>query len=434
MVVLVLVALLRLPAFFVDVFNSDETFLATQAQVIRNGGSLYEDATDRKPPLVPYLYAATFATVGSTALWSVRVVAMLAVALTALLLAAEARRRWGERAAWFAALLFVAASVAFAPQDGQAANFEVFMLPAMTACVPARGAGQTARLGVRRRGRHARQADRRRHAASRCCTSRGRRAAGGASPPRSRRSRSRSRSSRCSSVPATSSSGRSPATARTSGSAARPRTSMGLFAVMTFAFLACNLPIVWTIPTAWRRRVRGQDTDLWLWLLSAAMSVAVGLRFFGHYYLQLLPPLCLISAGALVQRSERVARGTVAFALTAAAGFTIVGFVARPWGDEPKYERVSQYLERHLGKSDRVFVWGHEPEIYWASGALPGTRFLSDGFVNGNWGGRPPGRHARATRRRRARARCSWPTSSCAGRGTSSTRRRPRSAARSTTR
>ena len=60
---------------------------------------------------------------------------MLAVALTALLLAAEARRRWGDRAAWLAALLFVAASVAFAPQDGQAANFEVFMLPAMTAAL-----------------------------------------------------------------------------------------------------------------------------------------------------------------------------------------------------------------------------------------------------------------------------------------------------------
>ena len=61
--------------------------------------------------------------------------AMVAVTLTALLLAAEARRRWGERAGWVAGLLLVAASVAFAPQDGQAANFEVFMLPAMTAAV-----------------------------------------------------------------------------------------------------------------------------------------------------------------------------------------------------------------------------------------------------------------------------------------------------------
>ena len=96
-------AALRASAFFVDVFNSDETFLATQAEVINDGGKLYEDAADRKPPLVPYLYAATFAVFGTTALWSVRVVAMLAVALTALLLALEARRRYGDRAAWIAA-------------------------------------------------------------------------------------------------------------------------------------------------------------------------------------------------------------------------------------------------------------------------------------------------------------------------------------------
>jgi 4-amino-4-deoxy-L-arabinose transferase-like glycosyltransferase len=388
--VLVLTALLRLPAFFVDVFNSDETFLATQAQVIRNGGSLYEDATDRKPPLVPYLYAATFALIGSTALWSVRVAAMLAVALTALLLASEARRRWGERAAWIGALLFVAASVAFAPQDGQAANFEVFMLPAMTAALLlaardhprssgfavaiatlAKQTGAATLIPVlylawKHRGRHGLTAT-----------------LGAFAIP-------------LAVVALLVGPGDLIFWAATGngsyfGLGSATAYVAGLFAVMTFAFIACNLPIVWTIPTAWRRRVRGQDTDLWLWLLSASLSVAVGLRFFGHYYLQLLPPLCLISAGALAQRADRIVKGTVAFALTAAAGFTVVGFVARPWGDEPRYERVSQYLERHLRTTDRVFVWGHEPEIYWASGALPGTRFLSDGFVNGNWGGRPPG-------------------------------------------
>ncbi len=34
-VLVALTLVLRLPAFFVDVFNSDETFLATQAHVIR---------------------------------------------------------------------------------------------------------------------------------------------------------------------------------------------------------------------------------------------------------------------------------------------------------------------------------------------------------------------------------------------------------------
>ncbi|MGZ6885974.1 MAG: ArnT family glycosyltransferase [Acidimicrobiia bacterium] len=390
LVVLLLTVGLRLPAFFVDVFNSDETFLATQAQVIRTGGSLYEDATDRKPPLVPYLYAGTFALVGSTALWSVRVMAMLAVAITALLLASEARRRWGDRAAWLAALLCIGASVAFAPQDGQAANFEVFLLPAMTAAVL---------LAARDKPRSS-------GAAVALATLAKQTGAATLIPvlylvAKHRGRRGVTQMLGAFAVPIAivalivgpgdlvfwavagngSYFGLGTATAYVAG----------LFAVMTFAFLACNLPIVWTIPTAWRRRVHGEDTELWLWLLSSALSIAVGLRFFGHYYLQLIPPLALISAGALSRMSERVGRATIALSLVAGVGFTVVGFVARPWGDSPRYQRVSKYLETHLHQRDRVFVWGHTPEIYWASGALPGTRFLSDGFVNGDWGGRPPG-------------------------------------------
>ena len=96
LVLLALTFVLRLPAFFTPVFNSDETFLATQAHVLNDGGQLYEEAIDRKPPIVPYVYAATFAFFETTALWSVRIVAMLAVALTALLLAIEGRRRYGR--------------------------------------------------------------------------------------------------------------------------------------------------------------------------------------------------------------------------------------------------------------------------------------------------------------------------------------------------
>ena len=389
-VVLLLAVTLRLPAFFVEVFNSDETFLATQAEVIRDGGSLYVDATDRKPPLVPYLYAATFTLVGSTALWSVRVVAMLAVAMTALLLAAEARRRWGERAAWLAALLFVCASVAFAPQDGQAANFEVFMLPAMTAGVllaardRPRGAGFAVALATLTKQTGAATLF---PVAYLLWRNRGRRGLGVGLVAFA--------------IPLAvvallvgpgdllfwavagngSYFGLGTATAYVAG----------LFAVMTLAFVACNLPILWTVPATWRRREKGADTDLWIWLFTAALSVAVGFRFFGHYYLQLLPPLCLISAGALSRSFGRYARATLAFSLVSAFGFTAVGFVSRPWGDEPRYQRVSSFLTDRLRPPDRVFVWGHMPEIYWASGARPATRFLSSGFTLGDWGGRPEG-------------------------------------------
>src|SRR5262249_60682616 len=71
LVLLALTAALRTPAFVVDVFNSDETFLATQADVIRDGGKLYEEAAHPKPPPVPYLYARTFPAVTPPAPWSV---------------------------------------------------------------------------------------------------------------------------------------------------------------------------------------------------------------------------------------------------------------------------------------------------------------------------------------------------------------------------
>ncbi len=408
-VLLLITVGLRLPAFFVEVFNSDETFLATQAEVINEGGRLYEDATDRKPPLVPYLYAATFSVFGSSALWSVRVVAMLAVALTALMLALEARRRYGARAAWLAGILFVLASVAFAPQDGQAANFEVFMLPAMTAAVLLGARGRTRSAGV----------------AVAVATLAKQTGAATLLPVlylvwRARGRRGVTEAAIGFSIPIAIVAvlvgpgellfwtllGNGSYFGLGSASA----YVIGLFLVMTLAFVASNLPIVWTLPRAWRERRlpslsradgagapdewAGPDTDVWIWLASAALSVAVGFRFFGHYYLQLLPPLCLLSAGALVGRSRQLVKATVALAVVVAVGFSLLGFWVKPWGDHPKYELVAEYLDTHTQVSDKIFVWGHMPEIYWASDRRPASRFITSGFPVGDWGSRPEGDEA----------------------------------------
>ncbi len=408
-VLLLLTVGLRLPAFFVQVFNSDETFLATQAEVINEGGRLYEDATDRKPPLVPYLYAATFTLFATSALWSVRVIAMLAVALTALLLAIEARRRYGDKAAWLAGILFVLASVAFAPQDGQAANFEVFMLPAMTAAVllGARGRSKSAGVAVAV-ATLAKQTG----AATLLPVlylvwrARGKRGVGGAAIGFT--------------IPLAIVAllvgpgellfwtllGNGSYFGLGSASA----YVLGMFALMTLAFVGANLPIVWSLPRAWRERKlpslhrvdgaapddqwAGPDTDLWIWLLSAALSVVVGFRFFGHYYLQLLPPLCLLTAGALIGRSRMLLKTSVAFAAVMAVTFSLLGFWVKPWGDHPKYEMVSQYLDTHTSATDKIFVWGHMPEIYWASDRRPASRFLTSGFPVGDWGSRPEGDEA----------------------------------------
>jgi len=386
---LLLTVALRLPGFFVDVFNTDETFLGTQAEVINEGGRLYEEATDRKPPLVPYLYAAVFKATGTTALWTVRLLAMVAVALTALLLAVEARRRYGRRAGWIAGVLLVFASVAFAPQDGQAANFEIFMLPSMTAAVLLARRGKSFSSGAAvALATLAKQTG----AATLLPVlylvwrKRGRRGAGdtllGFAAP-------------VALVALAVGPGQLLFWAVLgNGSYLSIRSASalvaGLFFVMTLAFVALNLPILWTLPRAWRARRRRDDTDLWLWLLSAAVSVTVGLRFFGHYYIQLLPPLCLLTAGALATATRRAWQRTIALAAFIAVVFSALGFFVRPFDEKVEYSSVSRYIADHAGPEDRILVWGHVPEIYLASKARPATRFLTTGFVTGAAGSRNP--------------------------------------------
>jgi len=393
-VLLVLTAALRLPAFFVDVFNSDETFLATQAQVINQGGNLYLEAADRKPPLVPYVYAAAFDVFGTTDLWSVRVFAMLAGVGTALLVALEARRRYGRRAGWIAGGLCALALVAFAPQDGQAANFEIFMLFPMTAAVllARRGRGVSAGVGV---------------AVATLAKQTG---AFTLLPVlyllwRRRRQRGVGEAVVGFSVPiALAALAVGPGdllywTILGNGSYisvenARTYILVSLI-LMTLSWAACNLPIVWRLPAAWRARREpahdgDNDLDLWLWLGSGALAVAIGFRFFGHYYFQLVPPLCLLTAGSLVRASRRLAIATLTLAALAAIAFSAAGYFMRPFGPEPDYQAVSKYLASHVTDDNRIFVWGSVPEIYWASGKLPATRFVTTGtFLGGSHPGRP---------------------------------------------
>ena len=68
-------------------------------------------------------------------------------------------------------------------------------------------------------------------------------------------------------------------------------------------FLFGSMALVVLLPWAWRHR--REDADLWLWLLSGMIAVGTGLRFFPHYYLQLLPPLTLLAVRGLVSKPLR---------------------------------------------------------------------------------------------------------------------------------
>jgi hypothetical protein len=389
-----LTLVLRLPGFTDRVFNSDEAYLATQAQVLDRGGKLYVDTVDRKPPLVPYLYAGIFRVTGSDDLAPVRLLAALAQVATALLVAAEARRRFSwARAPLVAAVGYLLATVAFAPADAQAANFEVFMLPLMTAAFV---------LAVRARPGYA--------GVTLAVATLAKQTAALALLPlvvlawRARRGVGLAVLAVAFALPLLVAAiwfgphdfvhwvftG--------NGGYADVRGAIG-YAVSNGAsrtawFLLGSAGLVVLVPWAWR--YRREDADLWLWLLSGVAAVSIGFRFFPHYYLQLLPPLALLATRALSSfgedRRRLVLPIVAALALAATTWFLVPAFTKGDDRDTKIALDVAAYVRTHTAPDDRVLVWGQAPEVYWSSDRAPATRFATTGFVTGVSGGRPPSR------------------------------------------
>ncbi|MFY9556100.1 MAG: glycosyltransferase family 39 protein [Blastocatellia bacterium] len=171
------------------------------------------------------------------------------------------------------------------------------------------------------------------------------------------------------------------------------------------------------------------DATILIWFAVSYAGVMVGGRFFAHYFIQVLPSLCLIGARGLTAiveslrtRSPAFRRGVFAI-ISIGFAFTLVRFHGRglllaadfirttssernaKWYNNlrNREERMAAAVVRDLpdgadaaarlelegirldgprtrpatGPSDYVFVWGYRPEIYFWSGLLPASRYLS---------------------------------------------------------
>jgi hypothetical protein len=172
------------------------------------------------------------------------------------------------------------------------------------------------------------------------------------------------------------------------------------------------------------------DVTLLLWFLTSYAAMSVGGRFFGHYFFQILPSLCLLAArgisgvaAALAAREKRGLRRLVSALLIAGFLLTVVRFHARTailawdWARGAKSELTRKWNHEKLNREERLvaaaakdlpddfaeieglgieglrrkaaqkrsqeggenylFVWGYRPEIYYWAGMLPASRFLS---------------------------------------------------------
>jgi len=391
-VLALLTAVTRLPSFARPVWNPDEGFLATQARQLAAGGTLYETVVDRKPPLVPWLYRGAFALFGDGSLWPLRVAAALAALAGAVLLASLARRRWGVRAGRTAGVLHLLLSVGLVPEDTQAATFEVFMVPCTVLAMwcADRGRWACAGLGV----------------ASAVLAKQ----TGGAVlvPVLWLLWQSRAgawaalRVLACAALPvlcaaaafgpsrfaywmATGSGSYLSADGAAAHALLRASGNGGLL------LLAC-LPLIPAVVRALRGRPLPQSADVWVWLAASGAAVAVGLQFYGHYFLQLVPALALSGAAAL-HRTEggrpHARRAAVAVALTAAlaSGFLAWAWLA-PRAELGHQQRLAAEVRARTSPDDRVLLWGMHPEGYWFADRPPASRYLTAGFLTNYSGGR----------------------------------------------
>ncbi|HVN51638.1 MAG TPA: hypothetical protein VMT43_09410 [Acidimicrobiales bacterium] len=378
--ILALALLVHFPIFTSSRLDVDEASIGSIAQGLLRGGHLYTNLVDRKPPLLFYVYAGSFWATGSNSLIPVRLLIVALEAATGLLIGVASCREWKHRVA--VAALFVLGTATFPFNDAHAAGFEAFMLLPITLAWywSRRGHAALAALAlviavlIKQPAAFTvvpvaynlwRRPDGRRQLAVLTAT-------GGltylavAALFGIRQFLFWNISSNGSYLGVYSMIG---------------TIGVGLLSTATYA--ASHVVMVWLAARGWPQR--RLNLDLWLWLGSAFVGVAVGEHFFGHYFFQMLPPLAALAA-------TQIARVTLRSAMAVAGATTALWLafsVALPRPDLPPYEAVVREVDRLTTKDQAVFVWGSYSEVTWASQRPMATRFPHTNFVTGVDQGRP---------------------------------------------
>jgi hypothetical protein len=150
-----------------------------------------------------------------------------------------------------------------------------------------------------------------------------------------------------------------------------------------------------------------------LWGAASLAAVFPGGRFFGHYFIQVLPALCLLAsrgAETLRQRlSDPLRRRRARIAVVALVILTLISFVrfhqrtailafetitgartrwSEKWGmseREREAEVVSAFVRSRLSEGEPLYIWDYALDVYWRTGCQPASRYLSPYYITGKF-------------------------------------------------
>jgi len=395
-------AALRLPACFLPFFAKDEATYSALAAKLLSGSLFYVGAVDHKPPGMALTYAFVFWLTGVYRLLGIRLALLAVVVATSVLIGETARRLFRSPRARIAGLLYATASAIGLPGDMQAANTELFLnLPlAAAALLLAEGdhaatfvaVGFLTGLGALFKYQAA--------AAGLAWAAAALVAGGGIG--------------RIASRLAALLAGITPVVLGLCGfywlrgewpafwfwgwqynfaymSLVSPSIAMENAIFYTLLAGVLWLPLVICLA---ERRVPRPFLAL-AWLAAMVPALAAGGRFFPHYYLMPLPPVCLLAAPGFLAIADGHSRR-----LRLVEAFTALGVavtIVLSWGwysikpgladSQRSYTSVAAYVRAHTAPDDRIFVWGNSPEIYVYADRVMATRFAFCNYMTGKiWG------------------------------------------------
>jgi 4-amino-4-deoxy-L-arabinose transferase-like glycosyltransferase len=420
------VVLVRLQTLWIETYSPDESNYAGGALVMLDGGVPYVDFVEKKPPLTYYFVYASFALFGPR-MGAVHALTIVWVFLTALVLYRVVRFGFPRKHAALAAIGYGLFSTCFQECDSLATNCEILMnLPAALSSLalfhalalekPARRCGwgllSGVMLGLAFLFKHQ---------------------AGIGLPVVGAWllfSRGRSVLHRLGECVALGVGFLLPClavvaiylrlgffaelyewniTTNLSYIATPPRLSeiVPTGVINTVAFVGANL---WCFAMgAWLLRSRARTVDGgWLpvhrslvlfhaiWLLATMLPVATGWRFYGHYYIQMYPPLCIlagIGAGQLLEGWPRLSRGIKAVFITALILPSLAFQVAALWRYRDQEFEGALRLHKKLAEATRalssdrdpIFVWGESSFPYYYASRRPATRYILCEYVLPFW-------------------------------------------------
>lgn len=131
-----------------------------------------------------------------------------------------------------------------------------------------------------------------------------------------------------------------------------------------------------------------RSAGLVIWALLALFAVSVGGRFFGHYFLQAELPLSILAAEPMYRMLSRAPGWTATaigvplaffFILSLSPGLTHALFDP----GEPDWAQIGRKIAAESLPTDQLFVWGNAPPLYYFSHRRMGTRFSFCNYLTG---------------------------------------------------